>query len=735
MRKRRTWSALMAAAIIAVGMTAAGVAAPQSTAQPLTAEDFQQAAPRGFGDRGNSWAQSMVWWHDHLYVGVARQSACTSLFSLWNGIRLGFGQVLSDALFPYPPNDPGLSCAPDGADLALQAEIWRWEPGTDTWLRVFQSPLDLDNPGEGPPQPPRVGKKLPYEITFRGLTAHTDPDGTEALYAFGVNSTVMWSRSLPPPRILRSTDGLNFVPVPQTPGTFLGDLPFNPDHSSFRSPESFGGKLFVLSGPIFGQGSLIASADPARGDDAWFLAAPTSLVFYEMAAFNGWLYVGTLDARHGYSVLKTRAEGVAPYNFITVVPPGAYLTDRPSQSVVSMHEYGGRLYVGTASFPEVIRINPDDTWDLVVGQPRQVPLAAGGSEWKYPLSNLNAGFGHTLNDHVWQINNFSNRLYMGTFNATSGSISDPVNGPLLRHNMGAHLYQTDDGWHYTAVTTNGFANPSDPDGGPYDYGIRTMASTPYGAFLGTANDDHGLAIFRATATASSRPEPPAALEIEAARSGGALLSWRAAPLARSYQVWRAEVNPILVRDDINVEAWQIVVKDSSPCDWQIVPGVRICNKVPDKYIGPYAQIGTSATTFFSDMTVAAGKTYMYYVLSQTESNGVSIQSNLTTFPLLTPAMTFAQLLREINTWTLRQRFPTTSLRNELVLKTLIAAVQAARCQIAPAVAMLNAQPSSRYLPEPEALDLDVITSKLTRRLGLYQQLPQSVSTTEFCSSP
>jgi hypothetical protein len=300
--------------------------------------------------------------------------------------------------------------------------------------------------------------------------------------------------------------------------------------------------------------------------------------------------------------------------------------------------------------------------------------------------------------------------------------------------MGAHLYRTDDGWHYTAVTTNGFANPSDPFGGPFDYGVRTLTSTPYGVFLGTANDDYGLAIFRATTAASSRPDPPAALEIEAAKSGGALLSWREAPLARSYQIWRAEVNPILVRDDINIEAWQIVFRTTSPCDWEIIPGVRICNKVPDKYIGPYEQIGTSATTSFTDVTVAAGKTYMYYVLSQAD-NGVSNQSNLTTFPLLTPAMTFGQLLRELNTWTLRQRFKTVSLRNEMVLRTLIAAMQAARCQITPAITTLNAQPSSRYLLEPEALDLDVVTAKLTRRLSLYQQMPQSVSSTEFCSLP
>src|SRR5581483_5540484 len=109
----------------------------------------------------------------------------------------------------------------------------------------------------------------------------------------------------------------------------------------------YAGKLFVLCGPVFGQGSLIGSADPAKGDDAWFIASSPNLLFYEMATFNGWLYLGTFSPLGGYSVVKTHADGPPPYTFVTVVPPGAYVTnaaapllrDRPAKSVVSMHEY------------------------------------------------------------------------------------------------------------------------------------------------------------------------------------------------------------------------------------------------------------------------------------------------------------------------------------------------------------------------------------------------------------
>ena len=688
-----------------------------SDARPITDENFEQAAPRGFGDRNNSWAQSMAWWNGNLYVGTARQSGCTSLYSIYQFAAGLFGKLFADTWLTYPPPNSDLLCAPDGADLSLQAEIWRWAPGNDSWIRVFQSPLDLDNPGTGGSAPPRTGKKLPYEIAFRGLAGHTEPDGTEALYAFGVNSTIMWDRSkLPPPRILRSVDGLNFIPIPQTPGTFLGDLPFNPDHSSFRSPVSLHGKLFVIAGPVFGQGQLIGSSDPAKGDDAWFLADTSGTLFYELAAFNGWLYVGTIDAS-GYSVFKLRVDGNPPYQLVPVIPKGAFLTKNPSKSVVSMNEYAGQLYVGTATYTEIIRINPDDTWDVVVGSPRQVPLPGGGVEWKYPLSGLEAGFGHTLNDHAWQMDDPYRQLFIGTYNAATGSKNDPVHGPLLEHNMGAHLYKSPDGWYYSALTTNGFKDPADPYGGPFDFGIRTMAATPHGAFLGTANDAYGLAIFRATPHGSNKPQPPERLEIEPNTTGSALLSWKEDPTPDQYQIWRAEIHPIYVRDDLNFE------------NWNGISG----NKIPDTYVGPYVQVGVTSDTVFVDSTVSPGSKYMYYVL-RVRHGRVSGQSNLVAFPLITPPVTFARMLREIERIEERQRF-LDPVKRMAPVRTQVQAAQALAnvCLIPDAIMQLKPRQAATNASEPEATDVEILMSKLVRRLTLYNRFPQDVLSDEFCA--
>src|SRR5262249_15379255 len=42
------------------------------------------------------------------------------------------------------------------------------------------------------------------------------------------------------------------------------------------------------------------------------------------------------------------------------------------------------------------------------------------------------------------------------------------------------LWRTSDGNHWTPVTRNGFGNP-------YNWGIRSLLSTPHGLFVGTAN--------------------------------------------------------------------------------------------------------------------------------------------------------------------------------------------------------------------------------------------------------
>jgi hypothetical protein len=724
----------------------AGVSSSPTGGTALTAADFSLTAPHGFGDYNNSWAQAMIWWKGHLYVGTSRDAYCESEFAVQEWAESFWGPTLGKEGVPYPlpaapDGQPFMRCTPNPADLPLAAQIWRWSPNTDpwpaNWQQVYESPDTLPNPGPGPGPPPAAfaGKLLPYESGFRGFAAYTEADGTEALYAFSVNAGATWNQSvLPPPRILRTTDGEHWTPLPQDPGTFLADLPFETKlgHNTYRSPVVYNGMLFTLCGQPDGEGSLIASADPSQGDDAWFLAEPGNMEFYELAVFNGWLYIGGFALISGdnsvglaYTIYKTKAEGSPPYQLTQVVPPGAGLTSMPSDSVVSMSVHNGRLYVGTDNFPELIRINADDTWDLVMGTPRVDPVT---QQWKYPTSNLGPGFGLTMNIHVWYQAEYQNRLYAGTANGSTWSQNSS-----LEPDMGGQLYSTPDDWYWTAVTTNAFTSPSNPEGGKWDMGIRTLKATPYGLFVGTANDYFGAGIYLGTPGASPAVAPPARLDIEASQSGGALLSWLPDTHATSYQIWRAQLLPIQVRPQYDYDLyWQNLL---------FLSGTVFGEKITDTYPTVYEMIGVTREPEFLDSTVAADGNYMYYVVGVNSKGVASSPSNLQTFPTLLPPATFAGLSSEVTTLAARGRFTAADpkgIRTERAIQ--IAEAAAATCRIPDAIDILTRQMRSRAILSPDSGDHEVLVSRLIRRLELYKGLrpysefPKQVISTEFCDS-
>jgi hypothetical protein len=138
---------------------------------------------------------------------------------------------------------------------------------------------------------------------------------------------------------------------------------------------------------------------------------------------------------------------------------------------------------------------------------------------------------------------------------------------------------------------------------------------------------------------------------------------------------------------------------------------------------------------FFDSTPVSGQSYMYYMVGVSANGAVSPQSSLVTFPLLLPSVTFAQLIKEVNTLAMRQRFapPDTQGTNEL---TVIKAAQTAAdsCQIASAISLLQPQTNSRAVLVPDQVDYDVLIGKMIRRLQVYTQFPTQVNS-EFCTKP
>jgi hypothetical protein len=193
-------------------------------------------------------------------------------------------------------------------------------------------------------------------------------------------------------------------------------------------------------------------------------------------------------------------------------------------SAVSMETYRGRLYVGASGwgsvFPasELIRIGPDDRSEVVVGNDRRV---ADGTI-RAPVSRLLDGFGNRFNSHFWRMETYKGALLLGT-NDWSWSLrgSPGLDGPL-RSEFGFDLYLTCNGNDWRLATRDGF-------GRPYDFGVRTMAASPMGLFVGTTNLVEGATILQ------PRAEPcKAALPAAAARRARRQARWRG---ARSRQWW------------------------------------------------------------------------------------------------------------------------------------------------------------------------------------------------------
>ena len=300
-----------------------GGAAPVAAHSPAAEWSLAQVNENGFGDRHNSLAWSMMWWRGQLYVGTSRAAFCLRALG-WQG--------------PYPPTDPDVECAPDPADLPLAAEIWRYTPESGDWDRVYRSPDDV-------PYPDRPGRFIARDIGYRDMIVFREPDGTEALYVSGVSARFL-GPSLPPPRLLRSTDGTTFEAVPQAPGTVLGDI----DANNFRSLAVYGGRLYVTAGTIWGDGPLYESANPAAGNDAFRLVTPPGMRVFSVKPFNDQLYVGTTDIVNGYGIYRTAAAGPTPYIFTPVVTAAAHHPGSPylpHSSVISVEVFRGSLYAGT----------------------------------------------------------------------------------------------------------------------------------------------------------------------------------------------------------------------------------------------------------------------------------------------------------------------------------------------------------------------------------------------------
>jgi hypothetical protein len=486
----------------------------------LDVKDFKKVATAGFGDPHNSYAWSMDWFQGRLYVGTGRDI-------LWMFGRMGGHAYLDPYPVPLLPRE----------EMDLRGQIWRYTPKAGSWEQVYTSPLTIPsglkiivtNPwrqllrarltlrrlGHQPKTGAviqgllrmwrewvRAGFRVQYprEMGYRNMAVYTDRHGTDALYVVSIG---------PEGHILRTIDGTMFEVL--TKPSFSRKMAFG-----FRPLVSLRGRLYTspVGSPmlpnISAYPAVLETDDPARGavdPAAWRPVSapgfgdPDNLTIFEMAVFNDHLYAGAGNL-HGFQVWKTDAKGSPPYRWTRVVTNGGHQSPSGLHGVISMYAFGEWLYVGSGRAlaeqqtlepapGELIRIAPDDRWEVVAGAPRNTPQG-----FKEPISGMSAGFDNPFALYVWDMEAHDGWLYAGINDATTFLRYTPRSrlGPnatrwieqhggveqTVEAEGGCDLWRTQDGVHWTCITRTGFGNP-------YNNGVRTLKSTPVGLFVGTMN--------------------------------------------------------------------------------------------------------------------------------------------------------------------------------------------------------------------------------------------------------
>ncbi|MCB1690525.1 MAG: class I SAM-dependent methyltransferase, partial [Halioglobus sp.] len=455
-------------------------------ARGLAAGNFRPVAVGGFGDGYNSYPHSMAWFKGHLYVGTTR--AVLAHRGRWR--KMAGGVTWNSDIWPVK--------TPEGPfDIDLRAEIWRYSPTDAQWKRVYHAPMVIG----------AEGFEVPRSIAFRAmLVFQGSSDPEPALYV-----PTMGSHQNPEALLLRSIDGEEFVEVSE-PG-----LRFPEEYKprGVRALIQFRDLMFTA--PAVGAtarepnkaGFMVIAVNADPSNDRWQLACepgfgtPNNATVFDMEVFDNHLYAGTMNPNEGFQIWKTTAEGAPPYHWELVMDKGGY-RGQLNQIAMTLTAFAGHLYVGTAiqgggrdpelnvgPVPcEIIRIHPDNSWDLVVGDPRVTPEGL-----KVPLSGLAAGFGKFAAGYLWSMRVHDGWLYAGTFDwmvslpfIHKDNWTDVMRrtaehldlDDLVRDYGGCDIWRTRDGVRWLSVTHNGFDNQ-------FNYGARTMVSTPHGLFVGMAN--------------------------------------------------------------------------------------------------------------------------------------------------------------------------------------------------------------------------------------------------------
>ncbi len=451
---------------------------------------------------------------DRNNLNNARQNNYAwSMDELYNFIYVGTGRnILLNIIKAIEPktNIPDL-IKPDPIDN--QPEIWRYAKDKSLeWERVYKASIGSGMTG------------------FRFLINHVPFGGSPCLFAASFGDSA---------KVLKTTNGVNWFMVP-------GKL----EGTSSRAMISHLGKLYV------------ATVDEANLSDVPFLYSSVDPEFYpwelvidpnkpefdpnrnpkgaisNMAVFNNRIYVAT-SSSEGAAVWRTNGREPKMNDWTLIVDKG--FGDPANKYTLSIGVFKNYLYVsGTKQLPlawlipmgcDIIRIDKNDKWNLVVGGNPLLPLESTNSIRRRSLSGLGSGFNNPFNVYAWQIQEYKGKLLISTFDDSSNMevilttllanrealyqlIGSVVTNILIeiykgvveilraiRYPIGFDLYISDDGVNFSSVFLNGLNNPN-------NYGGRMLfVDDSNNLFLGTANPFQGCEVYKLLGLNDSLEKP------------------------------------------------------------------------------------------------------------------------------------------------------------------------------------------------------------------------------------
>jgi hypothetical protein len=180
----------------------------------------------------------------------------------------------------------------------------------------------------------------------------------------------------------------------------------------------------------------------------------------ELAVYDNKLYVGTWDFTDKFNLYESSDCNT----FKPVTPVFEGCDELSNLGVMQLKVFNGKLILGTVNYENGFTLLCTDD-----------PSKTDG--WNVITTN---GLGDPSNAYSWSMQEWNDKLYLGTFNdGLFSGIYDPI--PIPMDGRG-QLWCSADGENWSQVMDDGF-------GSPFNYGIRTMTVTSDNRLvMGTASN-------------------------------------------------------------------------------------------------------------------------------------------------------------------------------------------------------------------------------------------------------